>query len=185
VIKENINIVRIIFLYNKSKLFVKVIKMKTLIIYDSYFGNTEKIAKEIFDAILEKKDTVITKVDKMDKADIESFDLLIVGSPTRAFKMTKNISGFLKSLDEEKLRNKKIALFDTRMNVEKADSKFLKFMAKHFGYAVDSMAKKIEKRAKNSILEEKWFYVKDSEGPLLETELENAREWVERILKKF
>jgi len=160
-------------------------KMKTLIVYDSYFGNTEKIAKEVFNTIPDKKDAVITKVDSVDKADIESFDLLIVGSPTRAFKMTKNISAFLKSLDERKLRNKKIALFDTRMNVEKTDSKFLKFMAKRFGYAVDSMAKKIDKKAKNSVFEEKWFYVKDSEGPLLETELENAREWAEKILEKF
>ncbi len=159
--------------------------MKTLIVYDSYFGNTEKIAKEIFNTIPEKKDTVIVKVDGVDKTDIESFDLLIVGSPTRAFKMTKKISDFLKSLDEKKLRNKKIALFDTRMNVEKMDSKFLKFMSKRFGFAVDSMTKKIEKKAKNAIFEEKWFYVKDSEGPLLETELENAREWVEKILKKF
>ena len=58
--------------------------MKALIVYDSYFGNTEKVAKAIEDALQEKQYEV-SSIKAADAAakDLDKLDLLIVGSPTK------------------------------------------------------------------------------------------------------
>jgi flavodoxin len=52
---------------------------KTLVVYDSTYGNTEKIAQAIGEAIGGQ----ILRVGEVNPADLKGFDLLIVGSPTR------------------------------------------------------------------------------------------------------
>ena len=54
--------------------------MKTLVVYESLNGNTEKIAKAIGEAI--KEDVRVLSVGAASSSDLQSIDLLIVGSPT-------------------------------------------------------------------------------------------------------
>lgn len=54
--------------------------MKTLIVFDSRFGNTEKIAQDIRDAISSEVRMLRPKEANLD--ELGSVDLLIVGSPT-------------------------------------------------------------------------------------------------------
>lgn len=157
--------------------------MKALIVYESYFGNTEKVAKEIYNKISEKIEVKIVNADEVNTENIENADLLIIGSPTRAFHQTQKITKFLKILNKENLKGKRIAVFDTRADMEKVDSKFLKFMVKHFGYAVDSIVKKVKGKSGNTVIMEEWFYVKESEGPLFEGEIEKAQKWAEKIIE--
>ncbi|MBG0786433.1 MAG: nitric oxide synthase, partial [Anaerolineaceae bacterium] len=51
-----------------------------LVLYDSYFGNTAKVAKAIGEAI----GAVVKKVDDVQPADFEGLQIFIIGSPTRA-----------------------------------------------------------------------------------------------------
>jgi len=51
--------------------------MKALIVYDSTHGNTEKIAQAIGEAI----EGEVLRVGEVHPADLQGFDLLIVGSP--------------------------------------------------------------------------------------------------------
>jgi flavodoxin len=53
--------------------------MKTLIVYDSVYGNTEKIAKAIGDAIAGEVE--VLRVGDVNVGDLETADLLIIGSP--------------------------------------------------------------------------------------------------------
>lgn len=146
--------------------------MKTLVIYDSYFGNTEKVAN----AIGAELETVPVHVKEFQNSQLEDIDLLIVGSPTRAFSPSVNIKNFLNKLPD--IEGIKVGAFDTRIEAEKAPSKILRFFVKIFGYAAKPILKKLEKRGGKKVLEPIGFYVDDTEGPLREGEIERAKEWV-------
>ena len=60
--------------------------MKALIVYDSVYGNTEKIAKAIGGAIT--GEVRVLRVDESNSAELESIDLLIVGSPTQGGRLS-------------------------------------------------------------------------------------------------
>jgi flavodoxin len=62
--------------------------MAALVIYDSMYGNTEKIAKAIGGAIA--GDVKIILAGEASPSQLESVDLLIVGSPTQGFRATKS-----------------------------------------------------------------------------------------------
>ncbi len=55
--------------------------MKVLIVYESMYGNTEKIAKAIGGAIIGW--VKVLHVDKAIACELRMIDLFIVGSPTR------------------------------------------------------------------------------------------------------
>ena len=73
--------------------------MKSLVIYDSVFGNTEKIANAIGEAL----ELQALSVNKVSPGDIQGIDLLIVGSPTRGFRPTKAIKEFIRHLPSERI----------------------------------------------------------------------------------
>ena len=55
--------------------------MKTLVVYDSVFGNTEKIAKAMAEAIGGEAKQVAS----VQASDLDGVDVLLAGSPTRGF----------------------------------------------------------------------------------------------------
>lgn len=156
--------------------------MKAVILYDSYFGNTEKIAQAIAGGVAKKSEVRIARVDTFQADQLSGVDLFVLGSPTRAFSPSDASKAFIKSLKPGGLMGMKAATFDTRVDVQKTDNKFLKFMAKTFGYAYPSMQKSLKKFGAEIIAEGKGFYVLDSEGPLQDGELDKAADWAETLL---
>ena len=59
--------------------------MKALIIYDSFFGNTERVAQAIATALSDRADVTARRVGDVRPEHLTGLDLLIVGSPTRVF----------------------------------------------------------------------------------------------------
>ncbi len=154
--------------------------MKTLVLYDTYFGNTEKVAKSIGEAFGE--DTQVLSVKDVSLDQLKGLDYLIVGSPTRAFKPTKDTTDFLNKLPSGTLSGVKVAAFDTRMDVKKVNNKVLTFMESIFGYAAKPIADRLKKKGGSLIAEPEGFIVEDSEGPLREGEMERAAEWAKKLL---
>ena len=145
--------------------------MKVLVVYDSYFGNTAIIAE----TIAQELNSEHIKVHSFNTDTINKYDCIIVGTPTRAFKATKEITKLVKKIERLDV---KIALFDTRMNVDEVDSKLLRFLTSKFGYATDSLEKILKKNNISLAAPSNAFYVQDSEGPLVDGEIERAKEWV-------
>lgn len=154
--------------------------MKVIIIYDSIFGNTEKIARSIGTA-LASEDVQILKVTTADPAQINA-DLLIVGSPTRGFKPTPAITTFLAKIPEQGLKGIKTAAFDTRIAENDIGNKLLRFLMKTFGYAASPIAKRLLRKDGTQVSAPEGFYVKDSKGPLKNREPERAAEWAKSII---
>ena len=155
--------------------------MKALIVYDSFFGNTEKVAQAIGTTVSEEGFVSVVKVGEVKPEHLTDLDLLILGSPTRAFSPSPATKAFLKGLPAEALQGVKVAAFDTRIALEDVHNKFLNFMVKLFGYAAKPMAKALQKKGGVLAIPPDWFFVKDSEGPLKDGELERAAAWAEKI----
>jgi flavodoxin len=158
--------------------------MKALVIYDSIFGNTERIAQAIGKALASQTDVNVLKVNQAKPEQLTGLNLLIVGSPTRAFRPTPAIKKFLGSIPGKSLKGVRVAGFDTRISTVDANSAVLNFFVKLFGYAAKPIADKLVKKEGELILPPEGFFVKDSEGPLKEGELERAADWAKQILTK-
>jgi len=157
--------------------------MKIRIIYDSFFGNTEKIAQAIHRSLGTAEDAVISRVNQTAPGDLAGVQLLIVGSPTRAFRPTKAITGFLDKIPDSGLKGMKVAAFDTRIAVADVHSRLLNILVRFFGYAAKPIAGKLMKKGGELITPSEGFFVKGSEGPLKEGEEERAGLWTQGILK--
>lgn len=153
-----------------------------LLIYDSLFGNTAIIAHHLAESAREKgKDVLEVKVDETEDQLIKKADILIVGSPTQSFNASKPMLEFLDRLESESIRNKPTLVFDTRIDLNKIDSKFLRWLVNRGGFATAPISKKL-KRKGAKIIGAEGFIVTDREGPLREGELERAKAWITSLI---
>jgi flavodoxin I len=158
--------------------------MNALVVYDSFFGNTEKIAQAIAKGLESKMDVEIMRVSNVKPERLAGFNLLIVGSPTRKFSPTPAIGNLLKKFSSNGLAGVRAAAFDTRIAIDDVNSRFLNFMVNLFGYAAEPIAKRLEKKGAELVMPPEGFIVVDSEGPLKDGELERAEDWAKQIIKQ-
>jgi flavodoxin I len=154
--------------------------MKVLVVYDSYFGNTEKIAQAIGSALGD--DVPVKRPDQINMEELSGLDVFIVGAPTRAFRPSDAIKAFLKDIPSGALKGVKVAAFDTRMDPQDVGNPVLKFMANIFGYAAKPIANNLVKKGGVLVGEPMGFVVLDSEGPLRDGETERAQNWAESLI---
>jgi flavodoxin I len=155
--------------------------MKVRVVYDSVFGNTEQVAQAVGTALSSQGDVETVRVGDMQPEELTGLDLLIVGSPTRAFRPTGATTKLLRAIPERGLAGVRVAAFDTRISPADVDSRFLNIMAKLFGYAAEPIAKRLQSKSGELAVAPEGFLVEDTEGPLKEGELERAAAWAERM----
>ena len=155
--------------------------MRAMVIYDSVFGNTEKVAKIIGEALGPPEEVNVLRVTDVNPKQLTDLDILIVGSPTRAFKATPAINSFLAKIPSGALKNIHVAAFDTRISIKDVNSSILTFFVKIFGYAAEPIAAKLQKKQGHQIVPPEGFIVVGSEGPLKEGERERAIRWTDQI----
>ena len=151
--------------------------MKCLIVYDSFFGNTARIAKAIRGSLGSKVNVKMCRVIDAAPKQLTGLGLLIVGSPTRQFRPTKAINEFLDKLPSNSLKNVRVLAFDTRISAADTNSRMFNVSVKLFGYAAKPIAEKLKKKGGNLLIPPEGFFVIDSEGPLKDGELERAVDW--------
>ena len=146
--------------------------MKALIIYDSVYGNTEKVARAIADAITPAYEVKVLGAGEANPSELESTDLLIVGSPTHGGRPTPAIQDLLNKVP--KLQGINVAAFDTRITTK---------LVGVFGYAAGRIANNLKKKGGTLIASPVGFFVTGGKGPLKEGELERAAGWAKGILE--
>jgi flavodoxin I len=152
--------------------------MKALVVYDSVFGNTEKIAAQIAQTL----QTEHVPVDKVNESMMTGVELVVIGSPTRAFKPTPSMIAWVEKVNWSQLGQAKVALFDTRMDTRDTKNLLMKFVDK-MGYAAPWLQKKLTAKGLKVLGSSEGFYVEASEGPLKADELERAAAWATSLLK--
>ena len=157
--------------------------MKALVIYDSFFGNTEQIARSIGNALNSPDGATTLRVGDVTPQRLTDVDMLIVGSPTRAFRPSPAMTKLLKGIPNNGLDAIRVAAFDTRVTEEEiaAGPWILRKMVKIFGYAARPIADRLVKKGAELIAAPEGFFVEGTEGPLKEGELERAADWARQI----
>jgi flavodoxin len=141
--------------------------MKSLVIYDSAFGNTKQIAEAIAKAI----NSEAVNVSKVKAEELKSYEFIVVGSPIQGWRPLVPMINFLSALPKDSLKGVKVAAFDTRINI---------FV---HGDAVKKIANGLA-AAGSEVIGSEFFYVKDKEGPIKEGEMERAVAWAKSLTGK-
>jgi len=155
--------------------------MKVLIIYESAFGNTEKLALAMRDALIECHEVRAIRPGDYNSSFLIGLDLLVVGSPTQKFSPLKEITDFLKALPEKSLAGIKVAAFDTRIDLKKVNNKVLNFFVFFFGYAAKTIARKLVGKGGTLASPPEGFFVEGTNGPITPGELKRAVTWAKTI----
>jgi flavodoxin len=156
--------------------------MKILIIYDSMYGNTEKVAKEMAKVISKSNEVKILKVSEFKPENLKSVDWLIIGTPTQGGQASQKIQEFIKNIKNGSLKNIDVSVFDTGIPKE-GQKWFLRTVIQIIGYASPKIAGSLQSKGAKMIGEPETFWVNDREGPLLNGELKRAGDWIKKILK--
>lgn len=156
--------------------------MKVIILYESFFGNTEKIAQAIAEPF--GNAVLLKRIDNVSLNELKGIELLIVGSATRGFRPCEKTKAFLNSIPENGLKEIKVAAFDTRILLETIKSKPLRFMVKTGGYAAKHIAISLQTKGGKLIAPPEGFLVTGEEGPLADGELERARNWSAQFIQQ-
>jgi flavorubredoxin len=98
--------------------------VKASVVYDSVYGNTEKVAKALAAGLESGGVGVdVVKVDAVRFDELGEVDLLCVGSPVHAWSVSKPVNEFLERLKSvDGLSGKKAFAFDTKMKSRLAGS---------------------------------------------------------------
>ncbi|RPI28791.1 MAG: flavodoxin family protein [Actinomycetota bacterium] len=157
--------------------------MKALVVYDSQWGNTERIARATGGALGAEPDVLVLPVGQatLERLIDSGLDLLVVGSPTQGFRPTKPVAEILQRLPEGGLDGVAVAAFDTRFKADEVESRLTRFVVRRGGYAGPRIAAQLEKAGGTLAAPPEGFFVVDKEGPLREGELGRAAAWGEGL----
>ena len=157
--------------------------MKALVVYDSQFGNTEKIAQAISQELSSRMDIEILQVGNVKPEHLAGISFLVVGSPTQRFRQTTATTNFLKSIPKNGLESIKVAAFDTRLTEKEiGENRILAFFVSLYGYAAEPISKILQRKGGTLIVPPEGFFVEGMEGPLIQGELERASDWAKQFI---
>jgi flavodoxin len=148
--------------------------MNALVLYDSQYGDTERIAQAVADALGEFGEARAARLDPTQPVELQGVDLFILGCPTQGWRPTPTIQSFLEGTSSEELGGLGGACFDTRFRLPR-------FMT---GSAAKVMAAKLREKGVSLLVPPESFFVKGTEGPLRDGELDRAAAWVRMLMKE-
>ena len=154
---------------------------KSLVIFDSAYGNTEKVARAIAAALGPKTRVEILRASEVNLDMLAGVDLLVIGSPTQGFRPTKFVADVLKRLHSRGLKGVEVAAFDTRFEAAKLNSPMLQLLIRTGGYAAPRIAASLKKAGATLVAPPEGFFVEDTQGPLKSGELERASAWARSL----
>lgn len=147
--------------------------MRSLVVYYSQFGNTQRVAAAIAERLELEGDVRVVTVDRLTPSDLIGADLVVLGSPTHRMNVPTTVRSVLEGLPTGVLQGAAVAAFDTSYKMSALLSRFT---------AVPKLARRLRKLGGTPLAPPETFHVLGREGPLYDGEIERARAWVDSIL---
>ena len=141
--------------------------MHAIVLYDSQYGNTERIAQAIANTLSQAGQARAVRVAETNPGELTGVDLLVVGCPTQGWRPTKAIQSFLEHVPDGSWSGLAAAAFDTRFRSPRLFT----------GSAARRIAQSLQQKGCSLLLPAESFFVKGTEGPLHDGELERAANW--------
>jgi flavodoxin len=157
--------------------------MRSLVVYESWFGNTQHIAEKVALALQQEGEVKLLTVDDA-VPPLDDVDLLVVGAPTHVHGLSGKRSreaaldqggfgavgigmrGFIDALPNG-ARGPRVAAFDTRAHKP----------VLLVGSAAKGIARRLREHGYRLAVAPESFFVEGTPGPLEKGELERAKEW--------
>ncbi len=156
--------------------------MKGIVVYDTSYGNTKRIAETIAETLKESGIEVdLFDVKNVKKLSAKDYNFLVLGSPTKFGTMSFAIRFFLGKIKSEEWVNKPFAAFDTENpeNIERAR------IEKKEWSAAEKIAEKLREKKMNQLLPVLKAMVLGQKGPLVEGEIERTKIYVRELAVKL
>ena len=156
--------------------------MKGIVVYDTSYGNTKKIAETIADTLKESGIEVdLFDVKNVKKLNAKDYDFFVLGSPTKFGTMSFTIKFFLGKVKSEEWLNKPFAAFDTENpeNVEKSRIENKEWSA------AEKIAEKLREKKMNQVLPVLKALVLGQKGPLVEGEVDRTKDYARQLAAKL
>jgi menaquinone-dependent protoporphyrinogen IX oxidase len=156
--------------------------MKGMVIYDTSYGNTKKIAQTITETLQESGiESDLFYVKDVKKLSGKDYDFLVMGSPTKFGTMSLTVKFFLGKVKDEEWMNKPFAAFDTENpeNVEKARTENKEWSA------AEKIAEKLKEKNMKQLLPVLKALVLGQKGPLVEGEIEKTKDYAKQLAAKL
>jgi len=151
--------------------------MKGMVVYDTSYGNTKKIAETITETLKESGIEVdLFDVKDVKKLSAKDYHFLVLGSPTKFGTMSFAIRFFLGRVKSEEWMNKFFAAFDTE-NPENMEKKEYS--------AAEKIAEKLRDKKMNQLLPVLKAAVLGQKGPLREGEIERTKDYARKLATKL
>jgi flavodoxin len=148
--------------------------MKTMVVYDSLYGNTRAIAQSIGEAL--PGDVDVLQVAQANPADLEAADVLVIGSPTHGALPTEAMQGLLERIGPPSREGARAATFDTRLTWP--------FLERWGGFAATKIADTLKEKGWTLVGEPGGFFVKGlKKGPLKKGEAARAASWAQGLVE--
>jgi len=157
-------------------------KMKGIVIYDTSYGNTKKIAETIVETLKESGiEADLFYVKDVKKLSAKDYNFLVLGSPTKFGTMSLAIRFFLGKVKSEEWMNKPFATFDTENpeNIERAR------IEKKEWSAAEKIAEKLREKKMKQLLPVLKALVFGQKGPLKEGEINRAKDYAKKFAIKL
>lgn len=87
--------------------------MKGIVVYDTYYGNTKKVAEAIADQIRAQGHEAELRSLREKHESPPDGDFMFIGSPIRFARVSRRTRRFVRKIDRESWRNKPMAIFVT------------------------------------------------------------------------
>jgi hypothetical protein len=165
--------------------------MRALVVFETLWGNTEKVARAVADRLREAAEVEVVDSDSA-PASVDGYDLVVVGGPTHAFSMSRPATreeaaaghsaphrpdrGIREWIDQLARPSAAVpvATFDTRVDQPRLPGSAAK-AAKH----------ELRSLGFDTTVKQQTFRVHGYEGPLLDGELERAASWAGDVLRSI
>ena len=149
--------------------------MNTVVVYDSQYGNTERIAQAIANTLRAFGQAEAVHVAQAHSIEFQGVDLLVLGCPTQGFRPTPAMQSFPGTIPYQSLSGLAVACFDTRFRGGLWKSS-----------AAPRMARQLRTMGVEPLVPPESFFVKamKKEGPLLAGEVERAATWAQMLFNK-
>ena len=149
--------------------------VKTLIIYDSEYGNTEKIAQALAGTFQAMGQACAVRVNGIHPCELEGVDLLIIGAPTQKWRTTTAMQAFLEQIVPKSLCRLEVASFDTRYHKPRMIT----------GSAAGVIARNLQHLGSRPLVPSESFFVTGRQGPLEAGELERVVAWARSVCDAY
>jgi flavodoxin len=155
--------------------------MRTLVVYDSQYGNTEALARAI--AAASGDGAQLRTAASAGGLELARGDLLIVGCPTQGGRPTQGIATWLQGLPAQGLDGINVAAFDTRF-AAKEHGFGLRLLMRVIGFAAPRIAEELRRKGGALVMPPEGFIVQEKEGPLKSGELDRAAAWAQALVQQ-